>query len=355
MPLIINDLGLRGKVDLVYIDPPFATNINFTVTNGRTATISNSRGGEVAYTDKLLGKDFIGFLRERLLLLRELLSEQGSIYVHTDYKIGHYVKVMMDEVFGINNFRNDITRIKCNPKNFKRVGYGNVKDMILFYSKGHNPIWNEPYIPYTREDVEKLYPKSDSNGRRYTTVPLHAPGETQNPQRFKGMLPPAGRHWRTDVELMEQWDREGLIEWSDNGNPRKIIYPDTREGKRLQDVWADWKDPQYPIYPTEKNMEFLQKIIATSSNPDSIVLDCFCGSGTTLEAAAKCNRKWIGIDQSDIAISTALGRLGIGDNSVFGMDSEYLDLSIRQQSLQTAQLAHGQIGYDEEECQRQAL
>ncbi|MDR2622909.1 MAG: site-specific DNA-methyltransferase, partial [Dysgonamonadaceae bacterium] len=127
--------GFKGKIDLVYIDPPYATGGNFTITNGRATTISNSKNGDIAYTDTLKGANFIEFLRERLLLLRELLSERGSIYLHIDYKIGHYVKVMMDEVFGVENFRNDITRIKCNPKNFDRVGYGNIKDLILFYSK----------------------------------------------------------------------------------------------------------------------------------------------------------------------------------------------------------------------------
>ncbi|MDR1792887.1 MAG: site-specific DNA-methyltransferase, partial [Bacteroidales bacterium] len=93
--------GLRGKIDLVYIDPPYATGGNFTITDGRATTISNSKNGQIAYTDTLQGRDFIEFLRERLLLIKELLSERGSIYLHIDYKIGHYVKVMMDEVFGI--------------------------------------------------------------------------------------------------------------------------------------------------------------------------------------------------------------------------------------------------------------
>jgi adenine-specific DNA-methyltransferase len=139
--------NFKGKIDLVYIDPPYATGGNFTITNGRATTISNSKNGKIAYTDTLKGTDFIEFLRERLILIRELLSERGSIYLHIDYKIGHYVKVMMDEVFGMENFRNDITRIKCNPKNFDRVGYGNIKDLILFYGKGANPIWNEPRKP----------------------------------------------------------------------------------------------------------------------------------------------------------------------------------------------------------------
>ncbi|MDR0420863.1 MAG: site-specific DNA-methyltransferase [Prevotellaceae bacterium] len=120
--------GFAGKIDLVYIDPPYATGGNFTITNGRATTISNSKNGDIAYTDTLRGKEFIEFLRERLILIRELLSERGSIYLHIDYKIGHYVKVMMDEVFGIDNFRNDITRIKCNPKNFDRTGFGNIKE-----------------------------------------------------------------------------------------------------------------------------------------------------------------------------------------------------------------------------------
>ncbi|GAA7956347.1 hypothetical protein COL5_14830 [Helicobacter pylori] len=148
---------------MIYIDPPFATNNHFTITNGRATTISNSKNGDIAYSDKVVGMDFIEFLKQRLVLLKELLSEQGSIYVHTDCKIGHYVKVMLDEIFGIQNFRNEITRIKCNPKNFKRMGYGNIKDMILFYSKGKNPIFNEPKIPYAPQDLEKRFPKIDKD------------------------------------------------------------------------------------------------------------------------------------------------------------------------------------------------
>ena len=156
---LLNERDLKGKIDLIYIDPPFATGGNFTITDGRASTISNSRNGDVAYSDKLIGKDFLDFIRQRLILLKELMSEQGSIYLHIDYKIGHYVKIVMDEVFGMENFRNDITRIKCNPKNFNRVGFGNVKDLILFYSKTSNPIWNEPREKYTEKDFEKLFPK----------------------------------------------------------------------------------------------------------------------------------------------------------------------------------------------------
>jgi adenine-specific DNA-methyltransferase len=119
---LIEKQNLAGKIDLVYIDPPFATNNTFTFSDERTSTISNNKNDKIAYTDKLQGTDFLEFLRERLVLLKMLLSEQGSIYLHIDYKIGHYVKIVMDEIFGIENFRNDITRIKCNPKNFARKG-----------------------------------------------------------------------------------------------------------------------------------------------------------------------------------------------------------------------------------------
>jgi adenine-specific DNA-methyltransferase len=324
--------GFKGKIDLVYIDPPYATGGNFTITNGRATTISNSKNGDIAYTDTLKGADFIEFLRERLILIRELLSERGSIYLHIDYKIGHYVKVMMDEVFGMENFRNDITRIKCNPKNFNRVGYGNIKDLILFYSKTSTPIWNEPRKPYSEKDLETLFAKKDKNGRRYTTVPIHAPGETENgksSQPFKGMLPPAGRHWRTDVETLEQWDKDGLIEWSSKGNPRKIIYADEREGMRVQDIW-EFKDPQYPDYPTEKNAEMLDLIVKTSSNENSIVLDCFCGSGTTLKAAQLLNRKWIGIDKSDLAIEVVRKKIKNIESDLFVPKIEYDFLDLTQ-------------------------
>jgi adenine-specific DNA-methyltransferase len=326
---LLKNRKMQGQIDLVYIDPPFATNSKFTITDGRASTISNSRNGEIAYTDKLTGKDFIEFLRERLILIKKLLSDKGSIYLHIDYKIGHYVKVMMDEVFGINNFRNDITRIKCNPKNFKRLGYGNIKDMILFYSKSSKPIWNEPKEKYTKKDLEKLFPKK-KQGRRYTTVPIHAPGETINGKSnmsFKGILPPKGRHWRTDVETLDQWDKDGLIEWSSTGNPRKIIFADEREGKRVQDIW-EYKDPQYPNYPTEKNNEILDLIVRTSSNSDSIVLDCFCGSGTTLKSAHLLNRKWIGIDQSKLAIKATIKKINLisGDLFIPNPDYEFIKL-----------------------------
>lgn len=321
------DNGYAGKIDLVYIDPPFATGGTFGVDkSGRIATISKSNDSDVAYTDTLKGKEFIEWLRLRAELLHTLLSERGSLYLHIDYKIGHYVKVMLDEIFGMENFRNDITRIKCNPKGFFRIGYGNIKDMILFYSKGPNPIWNDIQIKCAEDDIAKRYNKIDEKGRRYTTVPIHAPGETKNgttSQCFRGVYPPKGRHWRSSIEELERLDDLGLIEWSAKGNPRKINYADDHLTKKQQDIW-EYKDPAYPTYPTEKNMDMLKYIVQNSSNEDSIVLDCFCGSGTTLLAADACGRSWIGIDQSPIAIKTTIGR--ISSKGLFSKGFKFLEL-----------------------------
>ncbi len=302
---------IRGNVDLIYIDPPFSTRTDFMFGKNRVSTISAQKSDILAYSDKKNGAEFLEFLRERLVFARELLSPNGSIYLHIDYKIGHYVKVLMDEIFGAENFRNDITRIKCNPKNFPRKAYGNIKDLILFYSKTESPIWNDPRLAYSEEEEKRLFPKTDSQGRAYTTIPLHAPGETQNGATgglFKGLRPPPGRHWRSEPEELEKLDSSGEIEWSKTGNPRRKIFADSQPGKKMQDIW-DFKDPPYPLYPTEKNASMLVQIISASSNKGSLVLDFFCGSGTTLEAAQKLGRRWIGVDESDVAIDVARERL----------------------------------------------
>lgn len=326
MKMLIDEYNLKGKVDLVYIDPPFSTNNVFRGGEQRTSHISSSHSDDIAYSDTLLGADFLEFLRERLILIRELMSNEASIYLHIDYKIGHYVKVIMDEVFGIKNFRNDITRIKCNPKNFNRKAYGNIKDLILFYTKTDKYIWNEPKHARSENEVSRLFNKVDASGRQYTTNPLHAPGETVNGstgKAWKGMLPPKGRHWRYDPKVLDELEAKGLIEWSSTGNPRKIIFADEMPYKKLQDIW-EYKDPARPLYPTEKNIELLKTIISTSSNEDSLVFDCFCGSGGTLVAADELQRSWIGIDSSELAIKTSLKRL----------DKKQPNLVINKQDIQ---------------------
>jgi len=327
---LLDDPKIIGKVQLIYIDPPFATDQVFSISEDRVSTISRANGGDLAYSDKLNGYAYLEFIRERLILLRELLSDTGSIYLHIDDKIGHYVKIIMDEVFGSRNFINDITRVKCNPKNFDRKAYGNIKDTILFYSKTNDYTWNGSKEPYTDDDIERLFSKVDDEGRHYTTTPLHAPGETENGatgQEWRGLKPPVGRHWRVPPDELEKLEEQGLIEWSKTGNPRKIIFANDRvaEGKKRQDIW-EFKDPMYPDYPTEKNVELLKTIIKTSSNEGDIVLDCFAGSGTTLIAADELGRRWIGVDKSDFAIKTCISRILNGNplyNFVFKIMEGY--------------------------------
>lgn len=305
LSILLNNF--RGKINLIYIDPPFNTDQEFFVSeNGRANSISHSKNDIVAYSDKMSTDEYLEFIRERLILLRELLSDNGSIYLHIDYKIGHYIKIIMDEVFGKENFKNDIARIKSNPKNFYRKAYGNEKDLILFYTKNYkNNIWNDIKVPLDENEIAERFSKIDENGRRYTTIPLHAPGETKNGptnKPWRNIPVPKGRHWRTNPEEFEKMNKQGLIEWSSTGNPRIKKYADEHTGKKIQDIWR-FKDPQNPKYPTEKNSTMLEQIILQSSNENDYVLDCFAGSGSTLKAAFKNNRKWIGVDNSEVAIN----------------------------------------------------
>jgi len=327
MKYLLEVCSLKRKIDLIYIDPPFSTKNIFRIGEERATTISSSKSDSVAYSDILSGSGYIEFLRERLIFIKELMSNTASIYLHIDYKIGHYVKIIMDEIFGMDNFKNDITRIKCNPKNFTRKAYGNIKDLILFYTKSNKYTWNEQRATLTEDDIKRLFRKIDENRRRYTTVPLHAPGETKNGPTgmlWKDMKPPKGRHWRSEPKVLGQLEKDGLIEWSANRVPRKKIYADDaiKNGKKIQDIW-EYKDAQYPSYPTQKNIELLKLIILNSSNPGDLVLDCFCGSGTTLCAAHELGRNWIGIDQSEHAIDVTIKKLSALKKTLFMEVPEY--------------------------------
>lgn len=288
----------RGKIDLVYIDPPFGTGQDFSLYDNDTA-----------YKDTLIKSEFLEFLRERLYLIYDLLSEEGSLYLHIDKHISHYVKIILDEVFGYKNFINEISRIKCNPKNFARKAYGNVVDSIFYYSKNRDKqIFNDITIPITEEEIDNLYPKINDEGRKYTTHPLHAPGETKNGNtgsEWRGMLPPKGRHWRYGVDVLENLYQNNLIEFSSTGNPRKIVFADEHKGKKKQDLW-EYKDKgkSFISYPTEKNFDMLSYIIKNSSNKNSIVMDCFGGSGSTAINAHLSGRTFITIDQSQVSLKT---------------------------------------------------
>ena len=297
------------KVRLIYIDPPFAT-----------GSVFQSRTQQDAYADLLAGANYLEFLRHRLILLRELLADDGSIYVHLDSNMAFHVKILMDEIFGPQNFRNWITRKKCNPKNYTRKTYGNISDYILFYTKTDQYVWHRAYEDWTEEQIAKEYQYiEEETGRRYKKVPIHAPGERNGAtgKTWRGMAPPPGKHWQYTPDRLEEMDARGEIYWSPNGNPRRKVYLDDSDGKPVQDIWLKYRDAHNQNihitgYPTEKNPDLLALIIQASSNPGDLVLDCFAGSGTTLAVSDQLGRNWIGIDNSSTAIATILKRFEIG-------------------------------------------
>jgi adenine-specific DNA-methyltransferase len=306
---LLRDPSVCGKVRLIYIDPPYATK-----------SVFQSRNQSDAYTDLLEGAHYIEFIRERLIFLRKLLAEDGSIYVHLDDNMAFLVKAVMDEAFGASNFRNWIVRKKCNPKNYTRRAYGNVADYILFYTKSDNYVWHRPVDPWTEERAQKEYSYVErETGRRYKKVPVHAPGvrNGETGQTWRGMKPPPGKHWQYPPRVLDEMDKRGEIYWSPTGNPRRKIYLDKSDGIPVQDIWLNFRDAhnqniEVSGYPTEKNPDLLAQIIRASSKEGDIVLDCFSGSGTTLSVASRLGRHWIGLDNSTEAIRATLRRFGKG-------------------------------------------
>ena len=305
---LARDEAVAGKVKLVYIDPPFAT-----------ATAYESRKQKHAYNDHLVGPRFVEELRERLVLIHRLLADDGSLYLHLDERMAFHFRVVLDEIFGEQNYRNCITRKKCNPKNYTRKTYGNVADYILFYSKTDTYVWNRPIEEWDEVRASKEYQYADEQGRRYKKVPVHAPGvrngETGKP--WRGKLPPPGKHWQYPPATLDQMDAKGEIYWSATGNPRRKIYLENSSGVPLQDIWMDMRDAHNQNiyvtgYPTEKPTALLTRIIEASYNQGDLVMDCYAGSGTTLAVASGLGRRWIGVDRSEEAIKTILHRFELG-------------------------------------------
>ena len=340
---LLDDEKVCGKVTLIYIDPPYNTGGAF-----------ETRDFKHAYDDRFTLESYLSFMRKRLELMHRLLSREGSIYVHLDSNMVFHVKVMMDEIFGIQNFKGMITRKKCKSKNFTRKTYGNISDYILFYSKTDETVWNRPYEEWSDEKVLKEYPFiEEGTGRRYKRVPIHAPGTrngaTGSP--WRGMMPPEGKHWQFTPDKLDEMDARGEIYWSSNGNPRRKVYLDQSNGVPVQDIWLDYLDVNNQNtlitgYPTEKNIDMLKRIIETSSRPGDLVLDCFAGSGTTLVAAEQLGRQWIGVDIGDEAITTIIERFKHGSKPM----GDYVKKNTKKQ-LAVALFDDDDFGEDEIEME----
>lgn len=311
--LLCDDRAVHGKARLAYIDPPYATGFTF-----ESATVG------AAYSDHKQGADYLESLRQRIIVLRELLADDGSMYLHLDATMIFPAKLLMDEIFGPKRFLNLITRVKCNPKNQARHHYGDICDYLLFYSKGPSFVWNQPVEEWDDEAGIKEYGSvEEGTGRRFKKVPCHLPGVRfgETGEKWRGKPPPPGKHWVHSPTKLDEMDARGEIYWSSTGNPRRKLYLDEATGKRKSNLWLDFRDTQNQNakitgYPTEKNLNMMEMIVAASSNPGDLVIDAYSGSGTTLAASGAIGRSWIGIDESPAAIETAIKRLVLGTPSM---------------------------------------
>ena len=295
-------------VDLVYIDPPFNSNRNYEVFWGETKE-------KRAFEDRHASTQaYIEFMRPRCVELHRVLKETGSFYYHCDWHASHYVKVMLDQIFGENEFENEIVWKRTNSHNDAHR-YGIITDRIFFYA-GKGKIFNRIFTGYTEEQLSR-YKGEDERGK-YRAENLTAPhfSETRTVE-WRGTHPGENRQWRFSVEKLEQLFAEGRILLRNDGTPRKDglkEYLADAQGQPLQDLWddipriANTSDERLG-YPTQKPLTLLERIIKASSNPNDIVLDAFCGCGTALEAAEKLGRQWIGIDVSPTSCRVMAKRL----------------------------------------------
>ncbi len=308
-----------GCVDLIYIDPPFNSNRNYEVFWGETKekrAFEDRHASTAAYID---------YMRPRCVELRRVLKKTGSFYYHCDWHASHYVKVMLDQIFGENSFQNDVVWKRSSAHSDTKQGmarYGRVCDHIFFYTRGDEWTWNPQFLPYDESYVETFYRHVEpETGRRFRLSDLTAskPGgdtryEWETPDGRK-VKPYKGRYWAYSRLKMKAFERQGRLYYSPKtGMPAYRRYLDEMPGVPLQDLWTDIG----PIgagagerlgYPTQKPLALLERIIKASSNPNDIVLDAFCGCGTALVAAQNLGRQWIGIDVSPTACRVMAKRL----------------------------------------------
>ena len=311
----------RGKIDLIYIDPPFDVGADFTMQvpigeEKEAVQKDQSLLEMVAYRD-MWGKgtdSYFHMMFERLVLMKELISENGSIYIHVGPNISHYIKALMDEIFGGENYLNDICWQRFSfHSDAKRFGI--VHDSILFYSKGDKRTWNIQRVPLKESYIDSHFRNIDESGRKFKMA--DALGKGQGPSRRFGnrvIDPPAGTHWRWSQERIDELMEQGKIAFTKSGTPAMKIYLDEVEGAAIHSIWTD----VYPVnpqaderlgYDTQKPEALLERIIRASSNEGDLVADFFCGSGTTGAVAERLGRRWIMCDLGRFAIHTSRKRL----------------------------------------------
>lgn len=314
----------EGGLKLVYIDPPFAVGADFShqiEIGGESATKSQTILEEIAYRDTWQRgtSSYLSMMYERLKLIHSLMAEDGSIYVHVDYRVVNYLKLLLDTVFGFENYHNQVTWKRSSAhSNAKQgaKGMGEITDSILWYTKSYNFTWNVQYQAYDEEYVRKNYRMvEEGSGRKFQPVDLTANrGGGDTSYEWKGFKLKSGRYWAYSKANMEKFETEGKLYYTKSGLPRLKYYIDEMPGIPLQDIWTDINPPgsqsnERVGYPTQKPEALLERIIKASSNEGDLVADFFCGSGTTAAVAEKLNRKWIATDLGRFAVHTTRKRL----------------------------------------------
>ena len=361
---VLREYVADESVDLVYLDPPFNSNASYNVLfkertgeespaqiKAFTDTWEWTQEAERTYEQDIIMssavpsavkemirafREFVGnnammaylvMMAPRLVELHRVLKPTGSIYLHCDPTASHYLKILMDTVFGKEQFRSEITWKRTTSHNDAVRNYGALGDILLFYTKGDSFLFQPQYASYSQEHLDKVYRYADTDGRRYGTADLRSPSPRPNlTYEYKGYKPhPNG--WTVSRERMEQLDAEGRLHFPTNkqGRIRRKIYLDEMPGVPVGNLWDDIKPVSSHArerlgYPTQKPEALLERIIQASSNEADVVLDPFCGCGTTVAAAEKLGRRWIGIDVTHLAVALMKNRLKATFNIEAGKD-----------------------------------
>ena len=316
------EIEAEGGLKLIYIDPPFAVGADFGFNieiGGETAEKKQSIIEEIAYRDTW-GKgisSYLSMMYERLKLMHSLLAEDGSIYVHVDYRLSAFMRLLLNDVFRSDNLISEIIWKRSTAHGDATQGarhYDALHDTILFYSKClTNFIWNTQYIPFSDDQIKQQYNKIE-NGRLYRLVtPTASKPGGDTSYDWKGVRPPVGRFWAYSRSKMEEFESQGKLYYSNTGQPYIKYYLDERPGVAAQSIWTDILLAPTSLerlgYPTQKPEALLERIIKASSNEGDLVADFFCGSGTTAAVAEKMGRKWITTDLGRFAVHTTRKRM----------------------------------------------
>jgi DNA modification methylase len=318
------EIEAQGGLKLIYIDPPFDVGADFSMDveiGDETFTKKPSIIEEIAYRDTWgRGADsFIAMIYERLLLMRDLMANDGTIYFHCDWRVNGLIRIAMNEVFGTANFINDITwkratTVKGNTGQGSRFFDANC-DSIFIFSKSGKYLFNPQFGAYSQSYIDDFYKHRDpETGRRYQLISMTAPGDAAKGNPSYDVMG-VTRYWRYTREKMADLISQGLVVQTNPGTvPRKKLYLDDGEGVPIQTLWDDVsglssQSNERLGYPTQKPEALLERVIRTSSNEGDLVADFFIGSGTTASVAEKLGRKWIATDLGKFAIHTTRKRL----------------------------------------------